>query len=109
MPADAYPKVWLSEMPELVCDHDRDLPIGKATVDERVPENDAAARTEPGRLCIRQRGDVVHRLDFDRRVRHVLDPLQPGRCSLQRGLLQTVSARQPGTDERKEQRKTDER
>ena len=94
-------------MAELVRDHDGDL-AGREVVHEGVPEHDAPARAEARRLGVRQRRDVVHVLDDDRDVAHVLDPLEPRRRGAQLRVAQAVRRQEIRIDEREQQREPDE-
>ena len=108
VPADVLPDVVAREMAELVRDHDLQLPVGEPPVEERVPQHDAAARAEAGRLRVRQRRHVAHGLDDDRRVLHVLDPLERARLTQQHRIPQRVRAEQIRRHERGQRRQRDE-
>ena len=81
---------------------------GVNSLDDRVPEDDAAARPEPGRLGVRQRRHVVHVLDDDRDVADVLDSLEPRRRRAQLRVVQPMRREEIRIDEREEQREADE-
>ena len=108
VPADVLPDVLRLEMPELVRDHDAQLPVGEPPVQQRVPEHDAPARAEARRLGVRQRRHVVDGLDDDRRVLHVLDALERARLRLQLRVVQAVGVEQVRSHERRQRDEPDE-
>jgi hypothetical protein len=64
-------------MRELVAGNEAHLPGREATVEHRVPDEDAAAGTDADRVGVRGAGLVMHLLDADGRVAGVLARLEP--------------------------------
>ena len=65
VPADDF-QMWLcARCPSSCAITTSTSRVRERPLDERVPEQDAPARAEPGRLRVRHRRDVVHVLDDD--------------------------------------------
>ena len=66
---------------ELVRDHDPHLAVAERRLEQRVPEDHAPGRPEPGRERVGLVGELVHVLDPHRDVGHALlarEPLRLG-------------------------------
>ena len=96
-------------MPDLVREHECELPRPEAAVEQRVPEHDATARPDSHRLGIRKRRRVVHRLHVHRHSDDALRALEPGRDRSQPRIAESARADEVRADEREQQREPDER
>ena len=108
VPADVLPDVVAREVAELVREDHLQLARGEAAVEECVEQHDAPARPDADRLRVRERGDVVDRLDDHGYVPDTLLRLELRCDGDELRVGEPVRAEQVRVDEREEQRKRDE-
>jgi hypothetical protein len=82
-PGNALPDVLACVVSELMGHHDPDLPVVEASVEQRVPEEDAPTRAETYSVRVRGTGELARLLDDDLHRLGVLALGKPHHVTLQ--------------------------
>jgi hypothetical protein len=78
---------------DLVREHDVDLAVGEAAVEQRVPQHHAPGRADPERECVRLAGLLAHRLHAERDPVQSLGALEPLVACDQPGVVRPLETR----------------